>query len=94
VIAALTGVLGAIAVTAWLVVVYSAVRVVTIAPAGAKLASLGLLVRRQFAALYRLSGEAIVPHANRFLLAAMAFLGCLACGMVLAVVLLIDRFAG
>jgi hypothetical protein len=93
-IVVLTAVLGAIAAIAWLVVVYSAVRVVTIAPAGKKLAALGLLVRREFAALYRLAGEAIVPHANRFLLAAMAFLGCLACGAALAVVTLMDRLAG
>jgi len=86
--------LAAMAVGAWAVVIYSALRVLAMVPIGHRRQALGLLGRWQLIDVGRLAGDGVAPHANRYLKAMMFFLGIVACFVVMAIVAYINAQIG
>lgn len=82
--------LGVIAAGAWAVIVYSAMRIALLAPAGQRMNIVSQLARRQFAEVARLGGDATIPHANNFLKAGMALIGVLACAITIGAAAFIE----
>ena len=86
--------LGMIGAGAWLVIVYSAMRIALLVPTGQRATILSQLVRRQFAEVARLGGEAAIPHANNFLKAGMALIGVVACAVTIGAATFIEAQNG
>ena len=86
--------LGVIGAGAWLVIVYSAMRIALLVPVGQRKKVVLQLLRRQFAEVARLGGDATIPHANNFLKAGMALIGVLACALTIGVATFIEAQNG
>jgi hypothetical protein len=86
--------LGVIAAGAWLVLVYSAVRIALLVPTGQRANVLSQLARRQFAEVARLGGNESIPYANNFLKAGMALIGVLACAVTIGAATFIEAQNG
>jgi hypothetical protein len=90
----LSALLAVMAAGAWAVVIYSALRVLSMVPAGRRREALGLLGRWQLLDVGRIAGDRVAPHANRYLKAMMFFLGIVACYVAIAAVTYINTQMG
>ena len=73
----------AIAGTAWIVAVWSAIAVIRLAPAGEKLRNYMRLGWWKFGEIEAAVGPAVVPHLKRYRIALLAFLAAVIGGIVI-----------
>jgi hypothetical protein len=83
-------VLGGIAAVAWLVAVYSAVRIVRMVPAGSRGRAARFVARWQFGALRPLGGDGVVKHANCFIQSVLLLAGVIVVAVALGASSFID----
>jgi hypothetical protein len=85
-IAALVGIVGAIAVGAWLVAVWSLFRMVTLVPKGQRIATIFSAGFWQFEKARAVTNNAIDPYIRRFGWAFAVFFFAIFAGMALGIV--------
>ena len=90
----LTIVLGGLAAVAWLVAVYSAVRIISMVPAGSRGRAARFMARWQFGAVRQLGGDGVVKHANRFIQSVLLLAGVIVVTVALTAASFIDAQSG